>query len=154
MFWLIFAELVKILFQCLDVVFKVLGFVFGMVLNLWGSFGGCFYSSGTDLGVLLKTLMSFWIVLDPGRFQQRIYSMMLTSFSRFWIDFGAILDLFWISKSRKRGPKSISKTNQVFDVDFHEFWLILYRYVNRKSLKTIGFYSVSLSSCFWYKLVL
>ena len=82
-------------------VFKVLGFVFGMVLNLWGSFGGRCSSSGDDLGVvfgglgvvlgvLLKTLVSFWIVLDPGRFQERIYSMMTTSFYRFWIDFVVI----------------------------------------------------------------
>ena len=116
--------------------------------------GIVFGALGVVLGVLLKTLVSFWIVLDPGRFQEPSGSMIGISFSRFWIDFGAILDLFWTSKSRKRGPKSISKTNQVFDVDFHEFWLILYRYVNRKSLKTIGFYNVSLSSCFWYKLVL
>ena len=88
--------------------------------------------------------MSFWIVLDSGCFQEPSVSMMLIVFSGFWIDFGAILDLFWSSNSRKRGPKSISKTNQVFDVDFHDFWLILYRYVNRKSLKTIGFFTVFL----------
>ena len=61
-----------------------LGFVFGMVLNLWGSFGGRFYSSGGDLGVvlgvLLETLGRFWIILDPDRFQEPLGSIILTSF--------------------------------------------------------------------------
>ena len=131
MFWLIFfAELVKMLFQSSRA-------RLGWVLKLWESFRGCFWNSGGPLGVvfgawgvvlgvLLETLVSFWIVLDPGRFQEPSGSMIAISFSRFWIDFGAILDLCWRSKSRKRCPKSISKTNQVLDIDFHEFWLILY----------------------------
>ena len=67
---------------------------------------------------------------------------MLTSFGPFWEDFGAVWEPFGSPKLRKRGRTSIPKNNPVFDMNFNEFWMILYGFVNRKSSTNIGFYSV------------
>ena len=110
-----------------------------------------FLALGIVLGVLLKTLVSFWIVLDPGRFQEPSGSMIAISFSRFWIDFEATFDTCCISKSRKRRAKSISQTNQVFDIYFYEFWLILFGFVNhQKPLVLKGFLQVRVFGISWF----